>query len=151
MSMSKYPTKGKFCRKLREVTAVRVRRDNEEQLQQLVLGGRLIEMDPPPSGAGSVIIDGGLYKGLDALNIATAELKQYKFPHNVISAARLGKIAKSGMCLEFERDSIYRVSKLADGTAIYGCGFLISEKAAAEKAAAVTLSEAEWEIIKALE
>jgi hypothetical protein len=44
--MSKYPTKGKFCRKLREVTAVRVRRDNEEQLQQLVLGGRLIKMDP---------------------------------------------------------------------------------------------------------
>ena len=102
-------------------------------------------------GAGSVIIDGGLYKGLDALNIAAAELKQYKFPHNVISAARLGKIAKSGMCLEFERDSIYRISKLADGTVIYGCGFLISEKAAAEKAAAVTLSEAEWAIIKALE
>lgn len=44
--MSKYPTKGKFCRKLREVTAVRVSRDNEEQLQQFVLGGQLIELDP---------------------------------------------------------------------------------------------------------
>lgn len=44
MSMSEYPTKGKFCRKLREVTAVRVAADNEEQLQQLVLGGK---MTPP--------------------------------------------------------------------------------------------------------
>ena len=40
--MSEYPTKGKFCRKLREVTAVRVSRDNEEQLQHFVLGGKMI-------------------------------------------------------------------------------------------------------------
>ena len=44
MSMKEYPTKGRFCRKLREVTAVRVVADNEEQLQQLVLGG---VMTPP--------------------------------------------------------------------------------------------------------
>lgn len=42
--MNKYPTKGKFCRKLREVTAVRVGANNEEELQQFVLGG---EMTPP--------------------------------------------------------------------------------------------------------
>ena len=42
--MSNYPNKGVFCRRLREVTAVRVGADNEEQLQQFVLGG---EMTPP--------------------------------------------------------------------------------------------------------
>lgn len=45
MSMSEtiYPT---YCRRLREVKAVQVKRDNVEQLQSFVLGGQLIEMDP---------------------------------------------------------------------------------------------------------
>ena len=41
MSMIEYPHKGKFCRKLREIHAIRVSRDNEEQLQQFVVGGHL--------------------------------------------------------------------------------------------------------------
>lgn len=45
MSMSEtiYPT---YCRRLREVKALQVKRDNVEQLQSFVLGGQLIEMDP---------------------------------------------------------------------------------------------------------
>lgn len=41
MSMSEYPHKGIFCRRLREVHAIRVSSDNEEQLQQFVVGGHL--------------------------------------------------------------------------------------------------------------
>lgn len=41
MSMSNYPNKGVFCRRLREVTAMRVGNNNEEQLQAFVLGGKL--------------------------------------------------------------------------------------------------------------
>lgn len=45
MSMSEtiFPT---YCRRLREVKALQVKRDNVEQLQSFVLGGRLIEMGP---------------------------------------------------------------------------------------------------------
>ena len=41
MSMREYPHKGIFCRRLREVHAIRVSSDNEEQLQQFVVGGHL--------------------------------------------------------------------------------------------------------------
>lgn len=46
MSMSEYPTKGVFCHKLREIHAVRVEQNNEEQLQSFVLGGKYMATQP---------------------------------------------------------------------------------------------------------
>ena len=103
-------------------------------------------------GDGAVIVDGDLYKRLDKVNNKppTALLRSYAFPKYLISAARLQKIAKQGILLTIPKTQLYRVRKLNDGTTVYGSGFLCSEKAAAEKAVAVKLSDAEMQIIQSL-
>ena len=111
-------------------------------------------------GDGAVIADADLYKRLDKFNQPTAHLRSYVFPKYLISAARLHKIVKRGISLTIPKTQLYRVQKLNDGTAVYGSGFLYSEKAAAEKAAAekaaaekaaaVNLSDAEMQIIQSL-
>ena len=103
-------------------------------------------------GDGAVIADGDLYTRLDKVNNKppTAHLRSYVPPKYLISAARLQKITKRGISLTIPRNELYRVRKLNDGTAVYGSGFLCSEKAAAEKAAAVNLSDAEMQIIQSL-
>ena len=86
-------------------------------------------------------------------------LPKYAYPNNVTSAALLGKIAK-GADLKIMKDDCYQISQLQSqkrlGKGIFGNGFLLSEKAAAEKAAAAgemivwELSESEKRIIKQL-
>ena len=85
-------------------------------------------------------------------------LPKYAYPNNVTSAALLGKIAK-GADLKIMKDDCYQISQLQSqkrlGKGIFGNGFLLSEKAAAEKAAAGEmivweLSESEKRIIKQL-
>lgn len=91
-------------------------------------------------------------------------LPKYVYPNNVTSAALLGKIAK-GADLKIMKDDCYQISQLQSqrrlGKTIFGNGFLLSDKAAAEKAVADKavaagesivweLSESEKRIIKQL-
>ena len=106
------------------------------------------------------ISDPELYKNLDKANEETLSkmrknLPKYEYPVNVVTAAKLGYLSKHGQKIEIKKQSAHFIRKLdaqGDGR-IYGSGLLISEKAAAEKAAAhvFKLSDRELEIIAGLE
>ena len=85
------------------------------------------------------------------------QLPQYEYPAHVASAARMNYLAAHGIQLAIKAESVAFVRKLdAQGNkTIFGGGFLLSEKAAAEKAAAektivYELSEREKAIIRIL-
>ena len=85
------------------------------------------------------------------------ELPKYDYPLEVVTAARLAKIARVefGVLPEHCHFTRQLDAQKETGAALYGSGFLIAEKAAAEKAAAKEiqvweLSEREREIIKKL-
>lgn len=85
------------------------------------------------------------------------ELPAYDYPPEVVTAARLAKIARVDFKVLPEHCHFTRQldSQKETGAALYGAGYLISEKAAAEKAAAKEvkaweLSDREREIIKKL-
>lgn len=82
-----------------------------------------------------------LYKAVKDVNDQLLQdkkenLPKYVYPNNVTSAALLGKIAK-GADLKIMKDDCYQISQLQSqkrlGKGIFGNGFLLSEKAAAEK------------------
>ena len=100
-------------------------------------------------GEDAITVAGSLHKAIeDAQPKDTADLSAYEYPDNLVTSAMLGRMAHYGS--EFAIPRVAIVSKLDDGTAIYGKGALISdakaEKAKAEKAKVkVTLSERERE------
>lgn len=82
-----------------------------------------------------------LYKAVKDVNDQLLQdkkvnLPKYVYPNNVTSAALLGKIAK-GADLKIMKDDCYQISQLQSqkrlGKGIFGNGFLLSDKAAAEK------------------
>ena len=86
-------------------------------------------------------------------------LPSYEYPAHVVSAALLQKIAKQGYVLDFPKEECEYVRALdaqrKAGKAIFGNGFFISERLAAERLAAREkhiweLSERERMIIKRL-
>ena len=83
-------------------------------------------------------------------------MPKYRYPDNVTSPALLNKIANRGVSFKISRESMHFIRKLDSQTfskkAIFGSGWLLSEKAAAEKAAAIVweLSEREKQIIAKL-
>ena len=88
----------------------------------------------------------------------SVQLPRYDIPNNVVTSSRLGKIAKYVELKIYPEQCVFirsLDSQKESGKALYGAGFLISNKAAAEKAAAKEiqvweLSEREREIIKKL-
>ena len=84
------------------------------------------------------------------------ELPKYSYPDELITAPMVGRYAKYDIPFEVKPNECARVSQLDAqkemDKSIYGGGFLISEKAAAEKAAAhkFKLSERELEIVRGL-
>lgn len=94
------------------------------------------------------------------------ELPKYSYPPEVVTATRIGYLSRYGQSLKIRSESCHFIRGLESqknkGKAIFGSGYLISEKvaaelidaerAAAERAAAEkwTLSEREWMIIKSL-
>ena len=106
-----------------------------------------------------IVIDGDFRADLEAANGNNkATLPKYKYPDNVVSAARLHKLNKPGVKLTIKQGEAVRISKLdlQGGAAIFGGGFLLNSTAAAEKAAAektitFALSPRELEIIKILD
>lgn len=83
----------------------------------------------------------------------TKPVRKLSYPDTVITSAILGKIATAGVCFKIPMEECAFVRRLDCGLNVFGGGFLISERAAAERAAAerIKLSEREQEIIKSLE
>ncbi len=105
--------------------------------------------------------DPDLYKRVEAendknLKAMRRSLPKYSYPVNVCTAAMLSYLSKYGEVLKIARIECEVIEALDaqknEGKAIYGKGLLISEKAAAEKAAATRwpLSEREKRIIEGL-
>ena len=84
------------------------------------------------------------------------ELPKYSYPDEVVTASMVAYICKHGCDLTIYPDECERITQLdaqkEEGKVLYGGGFLLSEKAAAEKAAATRwpLSERERAIVKRL-
>ena len=109
-------------------------------------------------GHSRVIVAGDLCAKLNSVAalIRKRETKQRQkriYPDEVITAAILQKIANRGISFKVPMDEAYFVRRV-DGSprALFGGGYLISERAAAERAAAerFELSERERDIIKSL-
>ena len=70
----------------------------------------------------------------------TAELPNYEYPDEVVTATKVAWYCKYGIDFKVSREESVRIraldSQKEKGKAIFGAGFLISKKAAAEKAAA---------------
>lgn len=86
----------------------------------------------------------------------TTSRPRYEWPAEVVTGALLGKIAKVDFAVKDAHFIRGLASSKAAGKTLFGSGFLISEKAAAEKAAAESrqawaLSEEEREIVRSLE
>ena len=101
-----------------------------------------------------------LYKKVDKANKENTkgrEIPSYEYPPEVVTAAMLSYLSKYGQDFRLEQiDASEKIGALDAqkevDKGIFGGGFLISEKAAAEKAAATvwSLSDREKEIIKSL-
>ena len=96
----------------------------------------------------------------DSINVAQkgsgVSLPKYDYPVNVVSAALLGKIANVPFVTRRNQVEYIRKLDSQKGKAIFGGGYLISDKLAAERAAAREtiiweLSAREVDIIKQLE
>lgn len=81
---------------------------------------------------------------------AGKELPKYAYPNEVVSAAILEKIAKHGCDLKVRAEECYFIRALdaqkENKKVIYGGGFLLSEKAAAERALAEKAAAICWEL-----
>lgn len=103
-----------------------------------------------------------LYAAVKTANDATVEAPQkerhmHDYPEHVIVATKLGYYSKYGVEYSASVEATHRISELDEqkeqGFAIFGSGYLLSERAAAERAAAERkweLSEREWEIVRGL-
>ena len=102
-----------------------------------------------------------LYKVVDeaarkAAKENKVELPKYSYPDEIVSAAMVNRYSKYGVDFSVPCVESYPCSALdsqkAEGKTIFGKGYLLSERAAAERAAATkwALSDREWEIVKSL-
>ena len=99
------------------------------------------------------ILDGENKKNLKKLH---RELPKYSYPDEVLTATMLCYMAAHGVSLEISGRDAHFIRALdaqkASGKGLFGSGFLLSEKAAAEKVNTDIweLSEREWIIVRGL-
>ena len=98
-------------------------------------------------GEGAIICDGELFKIIDAFNTPKAVQRKIKHPENVVSAALLSDIPKSGASVTFAADQIAKIAKYGTGYQIFGGGYLLSSKCTEAKAKAKAKAEAKAEEI----
>ena len=113
-------------------------------------------------GDAKIIGDAGLYEKFKKLEASgKVALPKYEYPDNVVTVSAISFMVEKGVSIKIDKKSTKHCRGLASqkthGKAIFGAGFLISEKAAAEKAAAEKvytmiweLSEKEMQIIRSL-
>lgn len=89
--------------------------------------------------------DCALYEKVEEANAANeaamhANLPKYEYPDEVLTAAKMSWIVEHGVAMRIMRDESVLIRALdaqkEQEKAIYGCGLLLSERAAAERAAA---------------
>ena len=86
----------------------------------------------------------------------TRQLPKYEYPNEVLTASKVGWITKYGIEFKVAKEDCFFYRALDEqrnvGKSLFGGGYLLSEKAAAEKAAAEKwqLSDREWLIVKSL-
>lgn len=106
-----------------------------------------------PDGT-KIMLRGDLKIILDkACQESSKKQRKIVYPDNVVSPATLFRLVNRGLVWHIPASHAHFVRKLDNAkTGIYGGGFLLSERAAAERAAAesIELSERELEIIKSL-
>ena len=77
-------------------------------------------------GDSQISVSASLYDRITAAQPSeSAELKAYDYPDNVISSPRISMLAKNG--IDFDIKKCIPISKLDDGTGLYGKGALISD------------------------
>ena len=92
----------------------------------------------------------------ETLRAKRVELPKYSYPDEVVTSAFVARLSRYGVDFCVRRSESVCIDALDEqkqqGKAIYGKGYLVSEKAAAEKAAALrfTLSPREREIVSSL-
>ena len=102
-----------------------------------------------------------LYKAIAEANAKNKaqfkrKLPKYKYPKEVLSAAMCRYLSEHDTELAIKKEDSFFIRALDSqkeaGAGIFGSGYLLSEKAAAEKAAAIEwkLSDRELEIIRSL-
>ena len=78
------------------------------------------------------------------------ELPKYAYPDEVLTATMLGYMAAHGTSIEIEAKDVHFIraldSQKESGKGLFGSGFLLSESAAAEKAAAEKIDTNIWEL-----
>ena len=96
---------------------------------------------------------------LKAAKNGAASLPRYEYPPQVLTSSMLGYLSTHGIDFEIRRSEAVRISALASqkacGKTIFGSGFLITERKAAERKAAEEvivweLSDAEREAVRRL-
>ena len=106
-----------------------------------------------------IIVDGDLRTEIESsIAKVSTRLPKYRYPDNIAIAAHLGKLAKPGVTMKIPRSAAVYIRKMdyQGGKAIFGSGFILNTKAAAEKAAAekaieFKLSPRELRIIEELD
>ena len=78
------------------------------------------------------------------------ELPKYAYPDDVLTAARAQWLAQHGERLVIKASDCVRISAMdaqrEQGKAVFGCGLLLSERAAAERAAAERAAATRWQL-----
>ena len=106
-----------------------------------------------------IIVDGDLRTEIESsIAKVSASLPKYRYPDNIATAAHLEKLAKPGVTMKIPRSAAVFIRKMdyQGGKGLFGGGFLLNTKAAAEKAAAekaveFKLSARELRIIEELD
>ena len=86
-----------------------------------------------------IVVDGDFRSALERACVKEVKhLPRFSYPDNVVSGALLQKISRKGINFIVKRNEAAPIKKLSTqaDTAIFGGGFLLNTKAAAEKAAA---------------
>ena len=86
-----------------------------------------------------IIVDGDLRTEIESsIAKVSTRLPKSRYPDNIAIAAHLGKLAKPGVTMKIPRSAAVYIRKMdyQGGKAIFGSGFILNTKAAAEKAAA---------------
>ena len=84
------------------------------------------------------------------------ELPKYHYPDHVLTAAIMGRWSRYGIEFVLKKADSIQINALDEqkeqGKTIFGKGYLLSERAAAERAAAERwqLSEREWELVRSM-
>lgn len=118
-----------------------------------------------------IMLRGDLKKIIEAENPTTAKkVRKIIYPDNVISAATLGRLVSRGIIWSIPASDTHFIRRLDNSGGVYGGGYLLSERAASERAVlerteteraaaeqiaveraeSVILSDREWQIIKSL-